>query len=275
MASQEYLQALRSNDYTFFLEWPEYITQKYLGKNAMQDADTTLSLIVFEWMQCGFLEEDIAHIALIYAFSMEHNGLLEDQLAYASTAVSAAAMQCMVYRDQGIMPVEKPGSTPEILDAIQKMEKLVDPEINNAALIGKAIALEALIHQQQREIRAIQCKLEYRLDLKTYMTALKLNPLKDLNYQLRLGVVQALYAWLMHSDILNPEVQKQIQAYINQIRNLTPGTEEQHLLNNLTFFTEEKSYFWNAFHWGCTFFLAEKPAVNAISGQEEVAETKL
>lgn len=270
MSTPEYLQALRTTNYLFFLDWPEYIAQKYLGKNATQDADTTISLIVFEWMQYDLSKEDIASIANLYFLANENSGLLESTLGYAAIALSAAAMQCMVYKNQGISyPKATDMSTLEALTFIQKMEKLHDPQINNAQLKEAELQLQSLIKIQQHQIHALKCKLGYLLNLQDYIRRLQNDLIKDSDHPVRLGLLQALYAYVStENGILTAAVQHKIQGYIVKIRNLTPDKNEQLFLTSLAPFPEESNLFWTALSWGVKLLLSNPLANNIEENQE-------
>ena len=55
-SSKEYLQALRDGKYLLFLEWPQFIVGLY--KDSQQDADDTINLLAFEWLNNGYCEND-------------------------------------------------------------------------------------------------------------------------------------------------------------------------------------------------------------------------
>lgn len=101
-SSKEYLQALREGKYLLFLDWPQFIAEKYKEHSDNQDADDTIHLLVFEWLNNGFNETDAKNIALLYAVHDLSVKPIEGVHSYAFTAILIALSQCMVYQSLNI-----------------------------------------------------------------------------------------------------------------------------------------------------------------------------
>lgn len=274
MSTELYLEALRATDYLLFLEWPEYITQLYLGKNAMQDADTTVSLIVFEWMHCGFSDLDMKHMAIIDALSCQHDGLFESHLSYAATALVAAALQCLAYKNQGfVYPQLEDRSAEKVFLCIQELESMADSQKNSQQLSHEEAALKQLANNHQQLVYAAKIKISFMLNLQDYIQYLKTITEKDIDYQLRLGLVSALYSYLRNKfTILTKEVKNQIQDYIIKLRKLSTSAEEQKILANLSPFPEESNLIWDTVQWGLRLFLPTNPDSNILRDRTEQDE---
>lgn len=101
-SSSEYIQALREGNYLRFLEWPQFIVHHYATANYTQDADDTLNLLIFEWLNNGFCEDDMKHLVILYAVHDMESRPLRENLSYAVIAISIAAFQCMVYQKNNL-----------------------------------------------------------------------------------------------------------------------------------------------------------------------------
>ncbi|HAT1923233.1 TPA: hypothetical protein JAZ42_03680 [Legionella pneumophila] len=96
-STKEYLQALRDGKYLLFLQWPKFIAEYYGKNDKNQEADEMVNLIIFEWLNNGFCEEDIKKFAILYAVHEMESRPLREGLSYALTTISIALFPCMVY----------------------------------------------------------------------------------------------------------------------------------------------------------------------------------
>ena len=242
-SSYEYLQALREGNYLLFLEWPQFVAEHYSDSSKLQDADGTLNLLVFEWINNGYCEEDAKKIALLFAVSDLESRPIKGYLSYALTAIGGAVFQCMLYCNNNLhtqfVTKEKMGQ--------QKINHLMNGPVNGA----NQVDLEILLNEQQTIFFAW---IEGANSVEVHKAFLKISPIADLRYLIeeyiidleasqipgdelkstRLSVVKRLALYLNEKTELTLEVKEEIASYVRKIRELKSAPFENKYLINLS-----------------------------------------
>ncbi|MGL5743177.1 MAG: hypothetical protein ACRCXC_11915 [Legionella sp.] len=96
-SSSEYLQALREGKYLLFLEWIDFIAQKYNCTNYLI-ADDAENFLIYEWLSSGYKEVDAQNIVTLYAVYDLESKPLRGKLDYALKSIVIALFICMVFQ---------------------------------------------------------------------------------------------------------------------------------------------------------------------------------
>lgn len=242
-SSQEYLQALRNENYLLFLEWPQFIASHYAMDKVLQDADTTVNLLVFEWLNHGFCRDDVKLFAIIFAVNDIKCRPLRGNLAYSMIALSIALFQCMVYQNH------------QIASHYLSKKKLTRLEIeqlmkDNSHYLTKALNEEYLRLEQAQFLKWTQessleqinkafiqinnvTQLRYLVD--EYLVKVESNPdEKDVFQSIRLSVIKRLASYLNEQMQLSDEVREELLLYVSKLRELNPKSYEEEYLRNLS-----------------------------------------
>lgn len=243
ISSQEYLKALRQEDYLRFLEWPLFISKSYRAEYKEQDADDTINLIIFEWLVHGFCEEDAKKVALLFAVHEAKNTLLQGNLAYSLMSILIATYQCMMFLEKKLTLDFPSSNHNKVFDALTCVQKKIN-EID-------ANEFESLLQKQQQlfltwvndyskvQIENVFKKIKPITELRylvQHYSAL-LESIQDEQDKLllsRLGVVKRLNSYLSDLTELNSETIEHISSYIRLIKDMQPAEWESVLLNKIS-----------------------------------------
>ncbi len=242
-SSKEYLQALREGKYLLFLEWPQFIASYYSKDNSSQDADDTVNLLVFEWLNNGFCEADAKQIALLCAVSDLPTKPIRNIMNYALTAISIAVFQCMLYQNNKLQD--------KFLCQEKKNMQYVIALVNSVmSEIEKSTFEEMLIKQQivfykwidaisSKDAEEAACQIspiaELRYIAEEYSDQLEAyKEDKDSLKSSRLSVVKRLVRHLNEQTEMTVEFKSELNTYITKIKEMQPVDFEKHYLSSLS-----------------------------------------
>lgn len=258
-SSKEYLQALREGKYLLFLEWPQFIAELYKDGDNPQDADDTVNLLVFEWLNNGYCEDDAKKIALLYAVSDLPAKPLKNNLSYAITAISIAVFQCMTYQGNNVQSrffSQEKKSRGQI-------KKLMNDPIeywDESTLISLDVsAFQDLLAKQQvtfftwvdsmpsKEIEnaceQIRPLAELRYLAEEYSTQLEISKItNDPLKSSRLSLVKRLVLYLNGQSELTSSVKAELELYVNKIREMQPADFEKEYLLTISPLSFDKTW---------------------------------
>ncbi|CEG58089.1 helical bundle domain-containing protein [Legionella fallonii] len=238
-SSKEYLQALREGKYLLFLEWPQFIAAHYCKEVSTQDADATVILLVYEWLNNGYCEEDAKKIALLCAVSDLPAKPIRGTIDYSLTAISIAVFQCMLYQNEKLQELFL---CKETLD-MEQVIAVVDTVMSGV----EKLSFEKMLAKQQsvfyswvaaisrEDAESVHCQIS-PIAKRRYITeeySLQLGATKqvgDLLKNSRLSVVKRLARYLNEQSELTEEVHLEITTYVAKIKELQPaGFEKEYL----------------------------------------------
>lgn len=243
-SSSEYLRALRTGQYLLFLEWPRFIVAHY----KMGAADSVVDLLVFEWLNNGFSEEDAKLIALLHKAQAKHADLFHSNLEYSLSMLSSAMSICLVYQCNNLQPgvlTKDPKNVKEIYDLMTSATAHVDDKTFKSYLMMQQLKfLEwidedkvkkvidsriALVYQDMHPIVDLRyCLVDYLDSLKSAQL-----PLDQLKSQ-RTSVIEQLALYLSEQTELSITVQAKITEFVEKIEELRPAEFEKLYLNKLS-----------------------------------------
>lgn len=242
-STKEYLQALREGKYLLFLQWPQFITEYYGNKDKNQDADEILSLLIFEWLNNGFCEEDIKKFAVLYAVHELEVRPIREQLSCSLTSISIALFPCMVYFAQNLQKHYMSSKELSSKEILQLMDK-------NNMYLDKQIFLNCLGEEQNKfftwvnEAESAEVKKAFdRIYSVTYLRYLiddyriQLEATDLLNDKLkasRLSIIIRLHKYLNEQTELTPEVNDEIEVYVKKIWEMQPAEFEEEFLKEIS-----------------------------------------
>lgn len=276
-SSSEYIKALREGKYLLFLEWPQFIAEYYKEGEVGQDADDTVNLLVFDWLNNGYCDEDAKKVALLFAVHDLKVQPLRGSLAYALTAISIAAFQCMVYHNMHVQAqfLSKEKMT---LDKIIKLMKgPIDglDKSNFESLLLKQRAsfftwVEKMDSTQVEKARIqITSITDFRYLVEEYISAFLdveiSNGLHDELKVSRFSVVKRLARYLNEQTELTVVVKEEIATYVNKIREMKPADFENKYLLRLSPILLEDNPWKTITVFGISFFNLLQPAYSTRS----------
>ncbi|KTD22094.1 Uncharacterised protein [Legionella lansingensis] len=243
--TEEYLDALRKGDYLQALQWVNSLVEWYDVSEG--DADTVLQLAIFELIHHGFSPEDFHHIQLLYILLYDHLPPFIEQVAYQATILCSAAIQCMVYYENDLIPFylttsmnhKMADNRDEILDWMQRSPVNFDVTKNNDGLSEKYKFLNQGFSRLESQAREIRRKINHvfncQLLLQTYVEELAKYHDKDDNgfTAVRLGVINSLTHYLCDKTIMTEEVENKIASFVNKIQEMDPKDWEKLLLDKM------------------------------------------
>ncbi|BCA94076.1 hypothetical protein TUM19329_04370 [Legionella antarctica] len=246
-STKEYVQALREGKYLLFLEWPQFIAELYKDGDNPQDADDTINLLVFEWLNNGFCYEDAKKIALLFAVSDHSSRPLKNNLSYAITAIAIAVFQCMLYQDnnlQGHFLSNEEKSRAEIIKLMNSpiayshestLVNLDDLTFQHLLAKQQAIFFSWVESMPSKEIEVARSLISSLANLRylveEYSTQLELSEICDELKSSRLSVAKRLAQYLNGQSELSATVTAEIKLYVDKIMNMQPTDfEKQYLL---------------------------------------------
>lgn len=246
--SIEYIQALRKGDYLCFLEWPHFLSRHYDAQEEVIDADDTLSLIIFEWLNYGFGDLDIQQMAVISAARTFKPEILQSWLEYSYTSLYSAMIHCMVYLKTQKQDYFKSHDRLTKREAVQLVYK-------NMKLINSADFLEMEHMEKDRYLKLVTSQDQALIDkvvksiypitnirylVDDYYTILKTTLDSDVqdgpDEELKRSRVSVLerFAEDLNADVqLTEEVHIKIKAYVDKLWELQPQRFEERYLNSI------------------------------------------
>ena len=243
-SSKEYLQALREGKYLLFLQWPQFIAGHYSKDSEPPDADTTVNLLVFEWLNNGFCETDAKQIALLCAVSDLPTKPIRSIIDYALTAISIAVFQCMLYQNNKLHDkflCQKELNMREVITLIDRVMNEIEKSIFKEMLIEQQIVfyqwVDAVpIQETETATRQISPLVRLRYIAEEYSTLLEAHEAaaNDLLKGSRLSVVKRLVSYLNEQTEMTAEFLQEVEIYIAEIKEMQPKGFEKNYLSALS-----------------------------------------
>ncbi|KTD63386.1 helical bundle domain-containing protein [Legionella shakespearei] len=242
-SSSEYIQALREGNYLRFLEWPQFIAQQYATADYTQDADDTLNLLIFEWLNNGFCDNDVQHLAILYAVHDMESRPLRENLSYAVIAISIAAFQCRVYLNNNLLPhyLCKDKMNIRQLSSFMKSKAV---HMDNALFAEKVTAEQVRFFSEVEAVdknavnkacEKINSIVQLRYLIEEYRRTLELAELpEDQLKSTRISVIIRLGRYLDEQMELTPEVTEEIASYVKKLWEMHPTVFEEDYLKTLS-----------------------------------------
>ena len=238
-SSLEYRKALCSGNYLTFFGWVDFLVQQYGGSNIQLDADTTVDLLIYEWLTHGFCAEDIQGMVVLYAVYEKESKPLREKLAYSFIALSNALFTCMAYQKLDLYNAsgwQKKMGCAEIVALIKNASITHNNVIYNETLsevCGQFFEQVGAVDNKKVEAayKSISAITEPRYVMQEYTLLLeRAHPEHDELYLTRLSVAKSLVEYLQQQVELTPDVSNEIEIFINAIRAMQPAAwEEKHL----------------------------------------------
>lgn len=239
-SSREYLQALREGKFLLFLEWPQFIAQHYSNDKDMIDADETLNLIIFEWLNNGFCDNDVKQMALLTKVHDLEAMPIRAGLSYAFISLSIAMYHCMIFdaaKVQSHFLTQEPLTGKQACDFTRKQSVLLDKTVfveleiktRDSFLTLLDTVDNKLVTQAFARIYSIT-KFRYLID--QYITELECtrNPLDQL-LNARISLVKSLANFLNEQSEYTDKVKEEMGVYVKQIWEMQPLDFEGDYLN--------------------------------------------
>lgn len=244
-SSSEYLMALRERDFLLFLEWPNFVAKKYGRPDAPLGGDALMDCLVFEWLSYGFRDEDIEHMAILYAISelttLLHSGVLMFQLMTTTTAFFSCTAFHTLNLDDTNFPVGlNDREIYKFMDEKTRIEGGSPDLFNESASLVRHDFLKrtSLINESQV---LISCKKIYDInfvlhEVSEYKNKLYREEDKEKGNNLcytRLGVVEALLSYLTGRTELGDKPISEINNYVTLLRKTQPKKWEEKYLDKI------------------------------------------
>ncbi|TAL61649.1 MAG: hypothetical protein EPN84_07635 [Legionella sp.] len=226
-SSADYLQALREGKYLLFLEWVEFINGSG-GAGVERGGDTTLNLLVFEWLKVGFTLEDAQRVAILYAVHKQLNSPLSSGiLDYSVTTLLSVTFQCMVYSAENLPKPANVDFLAQLGVSIPNFEQKLQIKVAEFSTwpIDKVKVDGAWQHIMEM-VKPRELVEEYLLFLSTV-------PYDDFKAS-RTAVLRGLQDDLLRHKVMTLEVSNGISQNINLIRKMQPHEGEIYYLNALS-----------------------------------------
>lgn len=240
LSTNEYLQALRRGDYLSALGWFDFLEAKYTEPQSYLACDKLINLAVFELITQDFSPEDLPQIEILYALVNEEIEPFRGKSAYAGMIFCSAAIQCLVYQEQGLVSfyqMELTTNVAVICDWMQRESELFTITENKIALTGKLTALDAkllLNVAQTKEIRKnINRLMAYQLEIRNYLKHLDVEKGCDHLAAQRFDLVHQLLVYLNEQTMISTELTDRLSNDISTLRFLQPFTWESSILDQL------------------------------------------
>lgn len=279
-SSSEYLEALREGKYLLFLEWVDFISKKYSDEKNDLGAEAATNLLVFEWLNNGYTEEDGKKLALLHAVHDLESKSLQGKLDYSFQTILIALFSCMIFRKHNLHLhsgfLKATGD--EINQLIEKSSAQLQPQMYQSSLAEIQIEFFKWVESMDRhEVKVVFHKI-YEITRPRYLLEdyiLHLERLKiqqDDLYTARLSMARSFLGYLYEQVELTSKISEEITNYVNALRELHPGKWEEELLDAIS----PPSTLDSTFRWvtkiGINFFnsvLNEKSIGELISGKSE------
>ncbi|CAM2864407.1 Uncharacterised protein [Legionella steigerwaltii] len=276
-SSSEYLKALREGKYLLFLEWIDFITQKY----ELIGAEDTVNFLILEWLNNGYSEKDAKKVAVLQAVYELEPKPLQGKLDYALKIMTHVLFICIVFQKSGIDVVMPPQE--------KIMQKTVDQLIAGHLAQLNPFTYEKRLEDGQSEFyewvgsadenevveafKKINPITKPRYLLEDYILHLERIKIKnDELYATRLSMAKSFLGYLYEQTEFTPKVSEIIATYVNSLRELHPSHEEIERLDSIS----QPSVLETTWRWGkgigISFFslvFGEKSIGELISGPNE------
>lgn len=239
-SSSEYLQALREGKFLLFLEWPQFIALHYSKDKDPIDADETLNLIIFEWLNNGFCDDDVNQMALLTKVNDLESMPIRAGLSYAFISLTIAMFHCMIFYEARFHTqflVHEPLTGRQVCDFTKKQSALlektvfVEQEIKTRNTFSTLLETidGKLVAQAYERIYSIT-KFRYLID--EYITELEFTRVpKDQLLTARISLVKSLASYLNGQMEYTEKVSEEMGLYVKQIREMQPLDFEESYLN--------------------------------------------
>lgn len=237
-SSFEYIKALREGKYLLFLEWTDFVTQKY----AILDADDTVNSLIFEWLTNGYSEEDAKKLAVLQAVNDMESNPLQGKLDYSFKSIIIALFICMVFQKGDIhvaIPPQKKATRHEITQLIGQGITQLNPFTYKERLEGMQTQFYQWVEcveekEVSRAFQKINVITKPRYLLENYILHLeRIKLTQDELYVTRLSMAKRFLGYLYEQTELTSKVAEEIAVYTNALRELHPGKGEEECLDSI------------------------------------------
>ena len=242
-----------------------------------QDADATLNLLVFEWLNNGFCEDDVKSLSILFAVHDLKSRPLRGNLSYAFTAISIAAFQCMVYQNNNLKDhylSKEPMNLKEIQEYMVRKSVSLNKTINEECIQLAQVNFFEIVKQVDKEqlkmiSNQINSVTQLRYRVAEYLMLVESNQnLSDTFLITRICVINSLLSYLNEQMEITSEVTDEITRYVKKLWELKPAVFEEVYLTSLspaTFIEDPWKYFTD---FGLKFFKVLQPSTEHASESE-------
>ena len=246
-SSMDYLRALRQGQYLLFLEWPAFVTTHYA---ALLGAEDILALLVFEWLNNGFCEEDVKILALLQVVNQQSPDLFPSQLSYSLTSLFITALECMAYQRHHLQDyylTQHQLTADEILVLMKANRIYMDEDaIKNALDVNQSeIAtwvaelspdiVKAVVSEVEKDLLRINSLESLGRVLEQYINSLAISASDgDPLFFTRFSLIRTIYTYLKAQSELTPDVNLEISTCVQEIRKMNPTAIDEKFLDELS-----------------------------------------
>ncbi|WP_298623749.1 helical bundle domain-containing protein [uncultured Legionella sp.] len=239
-SSSEYLQALRAGKFLLFLEWPQFIAFRYSTEKNPIDAEDTLNLIIFEWLNNGFCDDDVKQMALLTRVHDLETMPIRSHLSYAFISLSITMFHCMIVHatnTQNHFLHQSPLSGKQVCEFIKQQNALIDKALFAEQELKTRDTFSALLDTiEQKQIsqafKRIYSITQFRYLIDQYLTELdnRLMP-NDQLLTARLSLLKSLAYYMNQQMEYTEQVNDEMRGYVKQIWAMQPADFEEPYLN--------------------------------------------
>ncbi len=237
--SDVYIQALRQGDYLRFLQWAPVLIENYDATSIA--AEHLISIATYKWLQAGFTEEDIEHMAIVQAIMNDEHCPVAGYLAYTATFLIAASLQNMVYQANDISDFYLSDSVlgrDEIIRFMERDNGILTAQENSEQLSQQAKVLSCKADAYQKEIKTalyhLECLQKPKHVINAYIEALdvRLKKAPDKMMSMRAGVAKALQKQIAEAQD-SETINALIPAYLEKLKALGMPLDEMESFNQI------------------------------------------
>ncbi|WP_133136860.1 helical bundle domain-containing protein [Legionella rowbothamii] len=244
-SSSEYLMALRERDFLLFLEWPNFVAKKYGKSDEPLGGDALMDCLIFEWLSYGFRDEDIEHMAILYAISELTTLLHSGVLMYQLMTTTSALFSCIAFHTLNLNDTDFPVGVNE-REIFKFMDEKTRMGWGSSSLFSESLSLvrhdflkrTSLINEAQV---LISCKKIYDInfvlhEVSEYKNKLYREEDKEKGNSLcytRLGIAEALLSYLKKQTELGDKALSEINNYVMLLRKAQPKKWEEKFLDKI------------------------------------------
>lgn len=284
-SSSEYLHALREGKLLLFLEWPQFIAQHYSNDTDMIDADETLNLIIFEWLNNGFCDNDVKQMALLTKVHDLEAMPIRAGLSYAFISLSIAMFHCMIFDAAKLntnFSAQGPLTGKQVCDFTKKQSALLDKTVFVELEIKTRDAFLALLDTIENKLVTqafvrIYSITKFRYLIDQYITELEFtrNPLDKLLHA-RISLVKSLASYLNEQSEYTDKVKEEMGLYVKQIWEMQPLDFEVDYLNCIYPLSIVDNAWKLVTEYGLKFFsILQAPSALAITHDTNTTDTSI
>ncbi|KTD32609.1 hypothetical protein Lmor_2038 [Legionella moravica] len=270
-SSIEYLQALRKGNYLRFLEWPQFIAQHYSDSKDAIGADETVNLIVFEWLNHGFCEEDVRHMAILAVVHDLDSRPIRAELSYAFISLSVGLISCMVYQSMNLQNnfiKQEQLSGKQVCQLMKNQSALLDglrfseqEQRENARFLHYKETAD--IKAVNRAFEQISSITQFRYLADEYITTLENTQIEGDQLQTtRVSVLKNLAQYLNEQMEYTEEVKEELGLYVTRLWEMNPAEFEELYLNNISTYSFVANLWKMAVSYGLRFFSILQPSAS-------------